>query len=69
MVGVDVEAESPIRSFQEAINKVREQLGENPSEPMPKPAWVTGIVQCDPHYSAHTAIEGYMVFETSGIQA
>jgi hypothetical protein len=65
MVGVDVEAESPQEAFGEAINKVRTELGEDPLAPHPKPAWVNGVVQCDPAVSGHTAVEGYMIFETT----
>lgn len=68
MVGVDVEAESPQRALGEAIDKVRKELGEDPLAPMPKRAWVTGVVQCDPMDWGHTAIEGYMVFETTSAQ-
>lgn len=65
MVGVDVEAPSPQRALGEAIEKVRREIGENPVAPMSdKQAWVTGIVQCDPELWGHTAIDGYMVFET-----
>lgn len=66
MVGVDVESESPQRAMGDAIEKVRILIGEDPIEPMPKNAWVTGIVQCDPLDWGHTAIEGYMIFETAG---
>ena len=64
MVGTDVEAESPQAAMAAAIEKVREELGEDASQPMPKPAWVNGIVPCGPEWE-HTAIFGYMVFETS----
>ena len=65
MVGVDVEAESPQRALGEAIDKVRKELGEDPLEPMPKKAWVTGVAQCDPTEWGHTAIDGYLIFETT----
>lgn len=69
MVGVDVESESPQRALGEAIEKVRKELGEDPVAQMPKKAWVTGVVQCDPDFWGHTAIDGYMVFEHSGTPA
>lgn len=64
MVGVDVEAESPSAAMAAAVEKVRKELNEDPTEPMPKPAWVNGIVPCGPEWG-HTAIYGYMVFETN----
>lgn len=64
-VGVDVDADSPQRALEEAVNKVRGELGEDPLAPMPKNAWVTGIAQCNLDSSGHSAIPGYMVFETT----
>ena len=40
MVGVDVEADSDGEAISEAIQKVRGIVGDDPTEPMPKEAWV-----------------------------
>lgn len=65
LVGVDVESESPQRAMGDAITKVRALIGEDPIAPMPKDGWVTGIAQCNPDDWGHTAIDGYLIFETS----
>jgi hypothetical protein len=62
MVGVDVSADTDGEAMVNAVAKVRGIIGENPTEPMPKEAWVTGIALADPAHWHHTSVEGYMVF-------
>jgi hypothetical protein len=59
-VGVDVQASSPEEATGIAISKLRDIISEDPMEPHPKPAWVTGIAKTD----GPSSLEGFMVFET-----
>jgi hypothetical protein len=61
MVGVDVEADSDGEAISEAIQKVRGIVGDDPTEPMPKEAWVTGVALADPTHEA-SSVSGLMVF-------
>lgn len=61
MVGVDVEADSDGEAISEAIHKVRGIVGDDPTEPMPKEAWVTGVALADPTHE-DTSVAGLMVF-------
>ena len=61
MVGVDVEADSDGEAISEAIQKVRGIVGDDPTEPMPKEAWVTGIALADFTHESSSAT-GLMVF-------
>ena len=45
MVGVDVEADSDGEAISEAIHKVRNIVGDDPTKPHPKEAWVTGVAE------------------------
>jgi hypothetical protein len=65
MVGVDVEAHSDGEAISEAIQKVRGIVGDDPTQPMPKEAWVTGIALADPTHADSTAVAGLMVFRQS----
>lgn len=62
MVGVDVEADDEGEAMTNAIAKVRGIIGEDPTAPHPKEAWVTGIAPADSAHWGHTSVEGYMVF-------
>lgn len=64
MVGVDVEADDDGEAMTNAIEKVRDIIGEDPTAPHPKEAWVTGIAPCD-ELHADIARFGYMVFRQS----
>ncbi len=61
MVGVDVEADTDGEAISEAIQKVRGIVGDDPTEPMPKEAWVTGVALADPTHEA-SSVSGLMVF-------
>lgn len=65
MVGVDVEADADDEAITQAIEKVRVIVGDDPTEPHPKEAWVTGIAPCDAHHWLHTSVDGLMVFRQS----
>lgn len=62
MVGVDVIAHSAGEAMTLAVEKVRDLVGDDPTEPHPKEAWVTGIVPCDELHADTTSVDGYMVF-------
>jgi hypothetical protein len=64
MVGVDVEAHSDGEAISEAIQKVRGIVGDDPTEPLPKEAWVTGIALADPTHEG-SSVAGLMVFRQS----
>jgi hypothetical protein len=64
MVGVDVEAHSDGEAISEAIQKVRGIVGDDPTEPLPKEAWVTGIALADATH-AGSSVSGLMVFRQS----
>lgn len=61
-VGIDVQASSPEEATGKAISLVRDLIAEDPLEPHPKPAWVTGIARTE----GSSSLDGYMVFETIG---
>ncbi len=65
MVGVDVEADTDGEAISEAIQKVRGIVGDDPTQPLPKEAWVTGIALADPTHIDSTAVAGLMVFRQS----
>lgn len=65
MVGVDVEADDDGEAMTNAIAKVRGIVGDDPTQPHPKEAWVTGIALADPTHYDSTAVTGLMVFRTS----
>ncbi len=64
MVGVDVEADSDGQAISEAIQKVRGIVGDDPTEPMPKEAWVTGVALADATHEG-SSVAGLMVFRQS----
>ncbi len=64
MVGVDVEAHSDGEAISEAIQKVRGIVGDDPTEPMPKEAWVTGVALADATHEG-SSVAGLMVFRQS----
>ena len=61
MVGVDVEAHSDGEAISEAIQKVRGIVGDYPTQPMPKEAWVTGVALADQTHEG-SSVSGLMVF-------
>jgi len=65
MVGVDVTADSDGEAISEAINNVRHLVGDDPTQPHPKEAWVTGIALADQTHADSTAVAGLMVFRLS----
>jgi hypothetical protein len=64
MVGVDVEAHSDGEAISEAIQKVRGIVGDDPTQPLPKEAWVTGIALADQTHEG-SSVAGLMVFRQS----
>ena len=62
MVGVDVTADTEGEAMSQAIEKVRDIIGDDFTAPHPKEAWVTGIAPCDELHADTTSVGGYMVF-------